>query len=154
MHAQGQWEEKYREAVGIREIRDAQRDKEDGLEPEEGINNTFNDKDMKETNAARKMNQLLNIYKISHSFKRYVLAKGGDTWDFVFNNYISKGMGTLVDARSMHRTSRCRKPELELAPKHGEHEDTRSNQIPYSDDQPKIHIQMVHRPRNRCMEDS
>lgn len=81
-------------------IRDAQRDEEDG--PEEGIN-TFNDKDMKETNAARKVNQLLNIYKISHatdvnSFKRYVLAKGGDTWDFVFNNYISKGMRTLVDA--------------------------------------------------------
>jgi len=49
------------------------------------------------------MSALLKLYRESHSydvnsFKRYLLAKGGETWEFVFNNYISKGMKHLVDA--------------------------------------------------------
>lgn len=115
VHGGGEfWTEKLEDARGILDIR-RQMAIENGEEVTEtdgafdgedagpGRGNNFNAKDLKETNNSRKMTKLLELYRNSkasdvNSFKEYVLRRGGDEWDFVFNNYICRGLKPLVDA--------------------------------------------------------
>lgn len=114
MHAGGDfWRDKLEDARGVRDIREQiaiengeVTNNADGAFDDEDAaprGNNFNAKDLKETNNSRKMSKLLELYRNSKSndvngFKEYVMAKGGDEWDFVFNNYICRGLKPLVDA--------------------------------------------------------
>lgn len=109
------WAEKLEDARGMRDIREQIArenneaiDEADGpFEDEEDARvargNNFVAKDLRETNNSRKMTKLLELYRESkacdvNSFKEYIMGKGGDEWNFVFNNYIARGLKPLVDA--------------------------------------------------------
>lgn len=113
VHAGGEfWAEKLEDARGIRDIR-RQMQIENGEEITEtdgafdgedaGRGNNINQRDLKETNNSRKMKKLLELYRNSkstdvNSFKEYIMGRGGDEWEFVFTNYVCRGIKPLVDA--------------------------------------------------------
>ena len=60
-------------------------------------------KHCKESKTAKVMSTLIKIYRDSHcrdvaQFKKYCLDKGDDVWDFVWNQFISKGMRKFQEA--------------------------------------------------------